>query len=193
MPTLVASPEGLSLRLETAGTAHWSVGRDPSCDLVLTDPGISRFHATMFRQEGAYLILDHSMNGTLLFDDEAELSRTVFVDGPQVSGATPLPGGDTIELGAPRLLTPPSSEELGDVEIHQSLAELRVQQKQKRLSRIVGFEAHGLSDVEAHRAIVKMIYGTGEDEALAGLGTQVRPGSVLVFAGFLRHAFRFDE
>lgn len=42
-----------------------TVGRDPRCDVVLTDPTVSRFHLAVRRQAGRWVIRDlDSRNGT---------------------------------------------------------------------------------------------------------------------------------
>ena len=44
----------------------FSIGRDPSSDIVLYDPTnvVSREHATLRRKGGNYFLIDHSTNGT---------------------------------------------------------------------------------------------------------------------------------
>lgn len=63
-----------------------TLGRDPSCDLVLNDPKCSRRHAVLEGEPGALSIRDSgSANG-------------VFVNGKRVD-RTPLGGGDVIQIG----------------------------------------------------------------------------------------------
>ncbi len=63
-----------------------TLGRDPSCDLVLNDPKCSRRHAVLEGEPGSLSIRDSgSANG-------------VFVNGKRVD-RTPLVGGDVIQVG----------------------------------------------------------------------------------------------
>lgn len=68
------SPEGLV------------IGRDPDCDLVITDRGASRRHATVRPSLQGYLISDHSVNG-------------LTVNGRRVDGAQVLGLGDIVRIG----------------------------------------------------------------------------------------------
>ena len=63
------------------------VGRDPDNIIVLSDPQVSRHHATFFWQGGVYYVQDHgSANGT-------------FVDEQRISGTVPLRDGVTVRMG----------------------------------------------------------------------------------------------
>ena len=48
MPALTAETTDYQLDIDTGQRCHWIVGRDSSCELLLEDKGISRFHATIF-------------------------------------------------------------------------------------------------------------------------------------------------
>src|SRR5688572_31600920 len=68
------------------------LGRDPSVDIVLNSPGVSRQHARVTLQGFQYLIEDlGSSNGT-------------FVNGLQISSPTPLRQNDQVALGTTVLL-----------------------------------------------------------------------------------------
>jgi adenylate cyclase len=43
-----------------------SIGRDPGCDVVVADSKASRLHCTIERQEGQFVLQDHSANGSFL-------------------------------------------------------------------------------------------------------------------------------
>jgi adenylate cyclase len=43
-----------------------SIGRDPGCDVVVVDSKASRLHCTIERQEGQFVLQDHSANGSFL-------------------------------------------------------------------------------------------------------------------------------
>jgi len=63
------------------------IGRAPDSDIAISDAEVSRQHAAIIQQEGAYVIKDlGSTNGT-------------FVNGQRVVTLTPLNHGDQIELG----------------------------------------------------------------------------------------------
>ena len=64
-----------------------TLGRDPSADIVIDSPGVSRRHARLFQQGGAHLLEDlGSSNGT-------------FVNGRRISGPTRLQSGDKAAFG----------------------------------------------------------------------------------------------
>lgn len=62
------------------------IGRDPTCDLVLTDRGVSRRHAIIRPTIQGYLLTDASAHG-------------VLVNGEPVDGAQLLGMGDVIRVG----------------------------------------------------------------------------------------------
>ena len=67
-----------------------TLGRLSDCDVVLEDPGASRRHAEIRREDGSYVIIDlGSTNGTM-------------VNGQRVS-AVALNPGDMIQLGTTTL------------------------------------------------------------------------------------------
>ncbi|MBQ9931171.1 MAG: FtsW/RodA/SpoVE family cell cycle protein [Firmicutes bacterium] len=81
---------------------HWEVvlGRSSSCDIVLKDPGISRNHAALLRDDkGGWTIYDlHSANG-------------VYVNGERVDGSAPVGPPDLISLGDFELMMDGLTEE----------------------------------------------------------------------------------
>jgi hypothetical protein len=68
------TPSG-RVRLEP-GTSY-RIGRDHSCDLVLDDSRISRFHATLEWRRGRCVLCDHSTNGSYVRPMDA--TRAVFI------------------------------------------------------------------------------------------------------------------
>jgi ABC-type multidrug transport system ATPase subunit/pSer/pThr/pTyr-binding forkhead associated (FHA) protein len=69
-----------------------SFGRDPSCDVVLDMPNVSRYHAQVTRVGRRYYITDlHSTNGT-------------FVNGKRVEGNVWLNPQDVIQISSYRLV-----------------------------------------------------------------------------------------
>jgi hypothetical protein len=76
----------LLLVLDQVESERLLVGRDPACDVVLSDPSVSRRHAQLMFRDGAWMLQDlASTNGTA-------------VNGQRV-GRTTLRAGDTISLG----------------------------------------------------------------------------------------------
>ncbi|MDX2176588.1 MAG: HD domain-containing protein [Candidatus Sumerlaeia bacterium] len=70
-----------------APTRRLSVGRDPSCDLRIDDPKVSRLHGWLETRDGEFYFTDNkSTNGTFLNGER-------FFEGPIVLG-------DTFQLGA---------------------------------------------------------------------------------------------
>jgi len=68
---------------------NYIVGRDPSCDIVIPDPYVSRKHLRLFFEEGKWFVVDlGSKNGT-------------FVNGEDIRGKRPveLSEGMDIVLG----------------------------------------------------------------------------------------------
>lgn len=57
------------------------IGRDPKCDIVLTDATASRRHARIGRNDGGYFeIVDLTSKNGILIDDE-RISRMTLMDG----------------------------------------------------------------------------------------------------------------
>lgn len=97
------APETLRMRL-TCGEqmcmldgnkTRAAIGRDASCDLVIEDPKVSRFHARIERRDGRWIVVDSSTNGTYVtLDGEAETRLH--------SDFLPLLIGGFIHFGLPR-------------------------------------------------------------------------------------------
>ena len=67
-----------------------TIGSDPSNELIIDEPTVSRRHAQVARRAGIFEIRDlGSTNGT-------------FVNGRKVDGFTPIQGGDEIRFGGVR-------------------------------------------------------------------------------------------
>jgi pSer/pThr/pTyr-binding forkhead associated (FHA) protein len=63
MPELIVSLKGRELSRHTLGQ-RTRIGRDPSLEVVIDNPGVSRHHATVMHEQGRYLIRDEqSQNG----------------------------------------------------------------------------------------------------------------------------------
>ena len=57
--------------------AECTLGRDPSCALIVDDPRASRFHATVEHRRGQFVLRDHSTNGSFVLDDQD--ARPLFI------------------------------------------------------------------------------------------------------------------
>ena len=84
----MASPDGTLVRFELSG-ASYTVGRHTSCDILIDEPGVSRFMGEFKALPEGYVYYDHnSVNGSFLND--SRISR---------GGTRPLRDGDVIKLG----------------------------------------------------------------------------------------------
>lgn len=92
-----SSPTTAALRLvgdgvvlSVAAEGEYLIGREPTCDLTVVDPTVSRRHAIVSLRQGALTVRDEgSTNGT-------------YVNGVRLDGGTehPLKPGDQIQLGS---------------------------------------------------------------------------------------------
>jgi hypothetical protein len=79
-PSTLTLPAGPQLR--------FTIGREPACDMTLSDNTVSRWHASLHREQGAWLLSDlGSTNGTRL-------------NGWRVSGPIQVAPGDLVSFGA---------------------------------------------------------------------------------------------
>jgi class 3 adenylate cyclase len=78
----------------TAGNADFSLGRDPSSDIVVSWPSVSRRHARIEFSRGRFVLADLSSNGTYL---TVQSGQVVFLRRESI----PLWGKGRIALGAP--------------------------------------------------------------------------------------------
>jgi hypothetical protein len=76
------------LLLPSGPQPRFTIGREPACDLTLTDETVSRWHASLTRTADRWLLDDlGSTNGTR-------------VNGWRVSAPTPVAPGDWVSFGA---------------------------------------------------------------------------------------------
>lgn len=61
-----------------AQLASVRVGRDLGCDLFIPEPLASRHHCTLERRGGAYVLRDHSTNGSFVTEEGGEEIRVLF-------------------------------------------------------------------------------------------------------------------
>jgi hypothetical protein len=85
-------PPPLAFVLPSGTKASFTIGRDAACDLVLDDMTVSRRHAGLRREAGAWLLSDAgSTNGTRL-------------NGWRVTEPVPLRAGDRVTFGSMTLV-----------------------------------------------------------------------------------------
>lgn len=98
------------------------VGRDPSCEIVVTDGSVSRRHARLERRGGTWWVVDQgSANGTYVnslkvaeqaLRDRQEIRfgalafRVDLHEDPEATVATPILGGDSATVMAPSVPPP---------------------------------------------------------------------------------------
>jgi hypothetical protein len=101
------------------------VGRDPSCEIVVTDGSVSRRHARLEKRAGAWWVVDlGSANGTyvnslkvgeqaLKHHQELRFGALAFrvdlVEDPEATVATPILKDDSATVMAPSIPPPPSA------------------------------------------------------------------------------------
>jgi len=62
----VLMPDGSKEELTLPEASSLTVGRDPSCHIVLPSPAVSRFHLHIQQDRGGAWVVDRSSNGTIL-------------------------------------------------------------------------------------------------------------------------------
>jgi adenylate cyclase len=72
--------------IELDGQQELTIGRDPQCDLVIDDPRVSRFHATLEWRRGDVVLRDHSTNGSFVHPDDETRAQFVRRDALPIRG-----------------------------------------------------------------------------------------------------------
>jgi membrane-bound lytic murein transglycosylase D len=121
-----------------------TIGRDTSCDVRVSNEGVSRLHAKLYIKNGQWLVRDMgSGNGTFLDDvliHKAVLPRKSTLrlgnDGPKLRIEAPgAPAGASVEDMAARYFGDASDDEAGHRTMMVRSAYRKVDQKQKRRYR----------------------------------------------------------
>ena len=95
----VLMPDGSRQELCIADTRALTVGRDPTCHVVLPSPAVSRIHLRVEHRPGGARVLDQSSNGTILAGERLCASETSLASGgelhvgPYVLQISPLSAG----------------------------------------------------------------------------------------------------
>lgn len=71
-------PDGSREQIRIRGAAAMAVGRDPSCDVVLASPGVSRVHLRVRAVPEGLRIVDHSSNGTEIGGESLRDAETIL-------------------------------------------------------------------------------------------------------------------
>lgn len=202
MATITVGDSGKVLTLSTRERLHWFVGRAAGCELHLDDPGISRYHATIFQAAGAFYLLDHSFNGTYLCRGDEPAGADTRVPtlprsflGAEEAGARHAQGGaDTAELAAVRDPAEPGRPEAeSHPSLHKSHVLMKLEERSGRLPRMLGYEAHSLNAPAKMQPMLKAIYSAEEAANLASLARRLTRGARIVFIGSEKHELRFEE
>lgn len=80
---------------------YWenSIGRDKSCDIILSDPAASRDHAVFFRRDEGWFVCD------------TDSTAGVFVNNKRIDGKTRVKIGDEMTFGSTTLMLMKAKEE----------------------------------------------------------------------------------
>lgn len=115
-----------------------TIGRDPSCDIIVNEDSVSRLHGELVVDRMVTLYRDTSSNGTLVSSD--------FVRGREVS----IRSGDSIQVGGTvlRYLRGDDLERLVDAEMARVEVERRA--SQRAMERFVSTEAAAMLDSGSH-------------------------------------------
>jgi pilus assembly protein CpaF len=105
----VLTPDGSEQKINVEEIVSLTVGRDPSCHIVLPSPAVSRVHLRVERTAGGVRVLDQSSNGTILGDQPVcAIGAPLFPDaelrvGPYVLRIAPLAPEPVVGGASPEL------------------------------------------------------------------------------------------
>lgn len=205
MATLSVNAGEQQVDLPSTGRGHWLLGRALECDIRLPDTGISRFHATVFRHEHRFLVLDHSLNGThLCRETEAPSAATrlptVSQMSPQestpemisgLSASQPPLSRDTAEIDLDDLQAQYTRAPSVPPDVNKSHLAFRRQEKSSRLPRVAGYVPHGYHAPEDMRPLLEMIYSADGVETLASMARILGNDIQLILVGTCRHTLSY--
>ena len=105
----VLGPDGSEQKIDVEDVVSLTVGRDPSCHVVLPSPAVSRVHLRVERGLGGVRVVDQSSNGTILGNEPVRASGTPLSPGgelrvgPYVLRITPLASEPVASDASPEL------------------------------------------------------------------------------------------
>ena len=113
----VLTPDGSEQKIKVEETVSLTVGRDPSCHIVLPSPAVSRVHLRVERTASGVRVVDQSSNGTILGNE------------PVCAAGLPLRPGGELRVGpyvlriAPLVCEPAAGDASPELRrrIHRSL------------------------------------------------------------------------
>ncbi len=197
MPRIIDETHGTVTELALAERMHWTLGRGGECDLQVIDPGVSRFHATIFNFDQQFYILDHSLNGTHLTGGAGVISDATRVPSFSPSDApNRKPRGKSVNMHDTHELQAIADEHLQPEHfpaLHQSHIELRMEQSSSRLPRMAGYRAHALCAPEDMQPLLKMVYSADDVRTLISMSRRMKPELRLVLVGCSLHSLLFEE
>ncbi len=77
-------PDGSKEELTLPDASSLTVGRDPSCHIVLSSPAVSRFHLRIEQGRGGAWVVDRSSNGTILAGERLCDAETLLAPGEEL-------------------------------------------------------------------------------------------------------------
>lgn len=140
----------------------YQIGRHPSNDLkIYNDDAVSRFHATIFKLNDDYYLLDHSLNGTHYNAEEP-----CFDKGTRLESV------------------------LETSKFQESVAGLKKQIKEKKVPKIPGFKPHAFENDRDIAYLLIMIHVPEEAALLASCGVQLADNSFIKINGNYTYQFK---
>jgi pSer/pThr/pTyr-binding forkhead associated (FHA) protein len=155
MRILIIQEPGKGTRELQISPGQVRIGRDPRCDIVLDDPGVSRTHARILREEVGFFVGDvGSRNGTLLNrrqlpperlsllrdGDVVQIGHSFLRLGPMIRRAiTPGPMRSTTDSG------PRSGTALGERREHEQDGTLCLFRLEKPEATLIVHEKEGVT------------------------------------------------
>ncbi|MBN2713417.1 MAG: FHA domain-containing protein [Planctomycetes bacterium] len=195
MPELRLEAKGRAIDLPETGRQHWLIGRGQDCDIIVEDPGVSRYHATVFRFHNRFFVIDHSLNGTHLARDMEDVSSKTAVPGlAEMEDSAPASNNassnDTTEI-APDEFEDESEGWKEYLEQNKSHAAFRAEQIQAKLPRMLGYEKHALTAPKDLKKMLEMVYSAEDAENLASMGKLLHDSQNIVLLGNNRQYIKF--
>lgn len=92
--TLQWRNEGAERSLDISAAKHLLIGRQPECDIILSDAHVSRQHAVIFFENGYFHLHNLSQTNPIIFNDRWALAHDQNV---------PLRTGDRFDIGRVKL------------------------------------------------------------------------------------------
>lgn len=203
MPILTVKSAGYTLDLTGTSRCHWLIGRALEGDICLQDPGVSRFHATVFRYHDRYCVVDHSLNGTHLSQRDESLSNATRLPNvshfPSQTGPDPdddntkTANHDTAEIDLEDLPSEFRTPDSPGNALNKSHAAFRLQEINTRVPRMVGYAPHQYGTLDDIRPLLEMIYSADGADALSSMGRTLNAAIEITIIGTKQHILAFQE